>query len=86
MRRLDYDAKLFVSSIVGLGPLSPYKEHIEPGTDYSRETIDLIEEIRPKLAVQYRSLSTENLAVAGIFLVARKPERVRNATNTAGNG
>ena len=86
MRRLDYDAKLLVSSIVGAGALQPYKEHIEPGVDYSRETIDLIEEIRPKLASPYRSLSTENLAVAGIFLVARKPERVRNATNTAGIG
>jgi SAM-dependent methyltransferase len=86
MRRLDYDAKLFASSVVGRGPLNPYKERIEPGVDYSKETIDLIEEIRPKLAPPYRSLSTEDLAVAGIFLVARKPERVRNATNTAGNG
>jgi ubiquinone/menaquinone biosynthesis C-methylase UbiE len=86
MRRLGYDAKLFVSSVVGRRALQPYKEHIEAGVDYSRETIDLIEEIRPKLAKHYRSLSTENLAVAGIFLVARKPERVRNATNSAGNG
>ena len=86
MRRRDYDAKLFASSVVGLGPLNPYKERLEPGVDYSQETIDLIEEIRPKLAFPYRSLSTEDLAVAGIFLVARKPERVRNATNTAGKG
>ena len=86
MRWLGYDAKLFVSSVVGFGPLSPYKEHLEPGVDYADETINLIEEIRPKLAHKYRSLSTENLAVAGIFLVAQKPERVRNATNTAGNG
>ncbi|MFN2405175.1 MAG: class I SAM-dependent methyltransferase [Pyrinomonadaceae bacterium] len=86
MRRLDYDAKLFVSSVVGSGALRPYKENLEPGVDYSTETIGLIEEIRPKLALPYRSLSTENLAVAGIFLVARKPERVRNATNRAGKG
>jgi SAM-dependent methyltransferase len=86
MRRLGYDAKLFVSSVVGRRALQPYKEHIEPGVDYSQETIDLIEEIRPKLAPHYRSLSTENLAVAGIFLVARKPERVKNATNPAGIG
>jgi len=86
MRRLDYDAKLFVSSIVGSGALRPYKEKLEPGVDYSAETIELIEEIRPTLASPYRSLSTENLAVAGIFLVARKPERVRNATKQAGIG
>jgi hypothetical protein len=86
MRRLDYDAKLFVSSVVGAGALRPYKENLEPGVDYSTETIELIEGIRPKLASPYRSLSTENLAVAGIFLVARKPERVRNATKPAGKG
>ena len=86
MRHLNYDAKLFVSSVVGFGALKPYKEQLEPGIDYADETIDLIEEIRPQLASPYRSLSTENLAVAGIFLVARKPERVRNATNTAGKG
>jgi SAM-dependent methyltransferase len=86
MRRLDYDAKLFVSSVVGAGALRPYKENLEPGVDYSTETIDLIEGIRPKLASPYRSLSTENLAVAGIFLVARKPDRVRNATKPAGKG
>jgi SAM-dependent methyltransferase len=86
MRRMGYDAKLFVSSVLGVGALSPYREHIEAGVDYSKETINLIEEIRPKLASQYRSLSTENLAVAGIFLVARKPESVRNATDAAGKG
>ena len=84
MRRLDYDSKLFVSSIVGIGALKPYQEHIAAGVDYSDETIDLIEEIRPKLAYPYRSLSTENLAVAGIFLVARKPESAKKATNAAG--
>jgi len=86
MRKLGYEAKLFVSSVVGFGALNPYKEHLERGLDYADETVDMIEEIRPKLALPYRNLPEEELAAAGIFLVARKPERVRNATNTAGNG
>lgn len=75
MRKRGYDAKLFVSSIVGSGALTPYKEKIERGVDYGNKTVSLIGEIRPKLAVPYRNLAEEELAAAGIFLVARKPER-----------
>jgi SAM-dependent methyltransferase len=86
MRKLGYEAKLFISSIVGVGALSPYKERIERDVDYGHKTIELIDEIRPKLALPYQKLPEAELAAAGIFLVARKPERVKNATNTAGNG
>lgn len=75
MRKRGYDAKLFVSSIVGVGPLSPNKEKIERGVDYGNKTVSLIDEIRPKLAPPYRKLAEEELAPAGIFLVARKPLR-----------
>jgi SAM-dependent methyltransferase len=86
MSRLGYEAKLFVSAILGLGALWPYKERIEPGVDYPDETIDLINEIRPKLALPYRNLTEEELAAAGIFLMARKPERDTKGTNDAGKG
>lgn len=82
MRKRGYEAKLFVSSIVGVGPLTPHKEKIERGVDYGNKTVALIDEIRPKLALPYRKLAEEELAPAGIFLVARKPERVRKDTKT----
>lgn len=75
MRKRGYDAKLFVSSIVGVGPLTPHKEKIQRGVDYGNGTVQLIDEIRDKLAAPYRDLPEEDLAPAGIFLVARKPER-----------
>lgn len=86
MRKRGYDAKLFVSSIVGAGPLAPHKEKIERGVDYGNKTVSLIEEIRPKLAAPYRNLREEELAAAGIFLVARKPQRGTKGTNPAGKG
>ena len=82
MRKRGYDAKLFVSSIVGVGPLSPHKEKIERGVDYGNKTVQLIDEIRSKLAAPYRKLAEEELAPAGIFLVARKPESSRKDTKT----
>ena len=82
MRKRGYDAKLFISSIVGVGPLTPHKQKIERGVDFGNKTVSLIDEIRPKLAAPYRKLAEEELAPAGIFLVARKPERGTKDTKT----
>jgi hypothetical protein len=82
MRKQGYDARLFVSSIVGVGPLTPHKPKIERGVDYGNATVQLIDEIRSKLAAPYRKLPEEDLAPAGIFLVARKPERGTKDTKT----
>ena len=86
MRKRGYDAKLFVSAILGNGPLIPHKEKIERGVDYGNKTVSLIDEIRPKLASPYRDLPEADLAAAGIFLVARKPQNVAKAGNPAGKG
>jgi len=86
MRKRGYEARLFISSIVGVGPLVPHKERIERGVDYGNKTVSLIDEIRPKLAHPYRKLAEEELAAAGIFLVAQKPKRGTNATDPAGKG
>jgi SAM-dependent methyltransferase len=86
MRKRGYEARLFISSIVGVGPLVPHKERIERGVDYGNKTVSLIDEIRPKLAHPYRKLAEEELAAAGIFLVAQKPKRGTNAIDPAGKG
>ena len=80
MRKRGYEAKLFVSSVVGVGALNPHKEKIERGVDYGNKTVSLIDEIRLKLALPYRKLAEEELAAAGIFLVARKPQRSTEGT------
>lgn len=75
LRKRGYEGKLFVSAVLGVGALSPYKERIEREVDYGHKTVSLIDEIRPKLALPYRKLAEEDLAAAGIFLVAQKPKR-----------
>jgi hypothetical protein len=86
MQRLGYESKIFATAVLGRGPLNPYKEHLEKGVDYTDATVSLINQIRPNLALPYSGLPDPELAVTGAFLVTRKPERVRNATNTAGIG
>lgn len=75
MSELGYDAKIFVTSILGAGQLIPHKEGIELGVDYSERTLDLITEIRPRLAPPYDNLSDPDLAATGIFLVALKRDK-----------
>lgn len=75
MRKRGYEGKIFVSAVVGVGVLAPHKERIERGVDYGQKTVSLIDEIRPQLAPPYRKLAEEELAAAGIFLVAQKPQR-----------
>jgi len=74
MDQLGYDAKYFVTAIFGRKELVPHKEEIVPGVDYSEQTVSLIKQIRPQLDTRFRDMSDEDLAVAGLFLIARKKE------------
>ena len=81
MAARGYETKLFVSSILGAGQLIPHKENIKAGQDYSAEaTLGLIKAIRPQLAPPFRTLPDADLAVTGIFLIARKADL--NSANT----
>ena len=73
MLKYGYDTKILISAVLAEGPLVPHKERIESGVDFGGKTLLLINEIRPKLAAQYRRRSDEELATTGIFLIARKP-------------
>jgi SAM-dependent methyltransferase len=74
MGQLGYQAKYFVTSIFGRKDLVvPHKEEIVPGIDYSEHTMSLIKQIRPQLDSRFRDMSDEDLAIAGLFLIATKP-------------
>ena len=75
-----YETRIFVSHVLGVGQLAPYKEKIEQGVHYGGKTVWLIKEIRPKLAAPYRNRSEEELATTGIFLVAQKPQKSTKST------
>ncbi|HEX8984962.1 MAG TPA: methyltransferase domain-containing protein, partial [Bryobacteraceae bacterium] len=75
MRELGYFAGLLVTAVVGQpGEIVPHKPSVELGTDYTEETLELIREIRPRLARRFRHLPDADLLIAGVFLVARKQE------------
>ncbi len=73
MEELGYSSRIFITGVVGRPPLVPHPEQIELGLHYDKNTISLVDEIRPKLSKEFRDLSTEELMINGIFLVAQKP-------------
>jgi hypothetical protein len=75
MNDLGYEATLYVSSIIGVGHLSPYREQIAFNTDYGEASLQLVRNIRRRLKHPYHQLPNEDLIVDGIFLVGRKPNR-----------
>lgn len=77
MRELGYDAKFLVTSIVGHGSIVPHKELVELDDAYLSLALPAINDIRPRLAQEYRSMPDDELMVSGIFLVARKPTSAR---------
>jgi hypothetical protein len=77
MIECSLDGKIFVTSILGQGPLIPHKESISLGVDYSDMPIKLIEKIRPKLTDSFRTLPDSDLVPTGIFLIAQKPPHKR---------
>lgn len=75
MQQLGYSCDLLVTKVAGEpGEVLPHKARIEPGVDYSARSVELVRAIRPRLARRFRELPDEDLLVAGVFLVARKPE------------
>ncbi len=80
---LGYDAQLLVTRVVGRREELAYGARQPPIDAVSdRATRELLEAIRPRLQPGYRALADEDLAVAGIFIVARKPEQRPQPTAT----
>jgi hypothetical protein len=73
MKALGYQSRIYVTHLAGQQEeVVPHVSLSEKGINPSSRTRKLLNEIRPRLAPQYRALPDEDLMVAGIFLVARK--------------
>lgn len=73
MKELHYQSKLLITRVVGSeSDITPYKEKLQYNVDYDDSTLSMIEEIRPKLAKRFRPLSSEDLMISDIFLIAKK--------------
>jgi SAM-dependent methyltransferase len=71
---LGYDSRILVTHAVGAeGEVAPHEEGWAPRPGRDDATIELVRQIRPKLLPRFRSLPDADLAVSGIFIVARKP-------------
>ena len=71
---LGYDARLLVTRVVGRDDeLSPHAAKLSLDPSRDRHTLELLRAIRPRLQPRFGALDDEDLAAAGIFIVARKP-------------
>lgn len=74
VRGMGYDVRVFISNVIGIGDIKPYKESIAVNRDYSGVELAFVRGIRPKLVAEYAKVPDEELLVSGIFMVARKPQ------------
>lgn len=81
MDSLGYETQMLITGIIGvgecgLGNLHPHKPKVELNVDYPQSTLDLVKDIRPRLAGAFKDLSDDELIVDGVFIVAKKLPRV----------
>ena len=78
MKGFGQTAELYVTTIIEPGypkppkELNPHKTKIVHGTDYTDKELEMVRQIRPKLAPHFARLSDEDLISTGVFLISRK--------------
>lgn len=72
---LAYDSRIVKTHVVGIETeVKPHKEVLTIDVDYTCSTLALLASIRPHLQPEFRDMPDEDLMVAGIFLIMRKPD------------
>jgi len=78
--RMGYECRIYTSRILGHpDPLPEPKTQIVKNVDYNSDDLKLLDEIRPRLQPQFRSLPDEELLAQSIVFVARKPATATEA-------
>lgn len=68
-----YDFDIYITRIFGNeNGILPHKLSVKLGEDYDATNVDLVRQVRKKLAREFKSLSDAELLMAGIFLHAYK--------------
>lgn len=81
---LAYDWRILVTHVLGDDQdLVPHQEDYRLDPNDDRPTLELIESIRPRLSAAFRDLSDDDLAVTGVFIVARKTPDEKPSTGHA---
>src|SRR6185295_7199938 len=72
MKELGYESEFFVTSVIPTGRLQPVPRYV-PG-NLGLKTSGVVNEIRNRLAAEFKQLDDEQLLIDGVLLVARKPQ------------
>ncbi len=72
MKEFGYQSQIFVTSVIPTGRLEPAVEYL-PGTLQRDSSRVLVEQIRSRLANEFKDINEEELLIDGVLLVARKP-------------
>ena len=66
------DHELLVTRLAGVGEIDPHLPYDRIDAGLRKTAVDYVRSVRSKFAKSLRTISDEDLSVAGIFLVARK--------------
>lgn len=72
MKEFGYHSLLLVTSVIPSGRLEPAVEYV-PGSLKRDSSQLLINQIRSRLASEFKKMDEEELLIDGVILVARKP-------------
>jgi SAM-dependent methyltransferase len=69
------DYKVLVTRLAGAGDIEPHLPYQEISPHLREKAVEYVRSVRKRFARSLRMVSDEDLSIAGIFIVARKPDR-----------
>ncbi len=72
LREIIPDHKILITRLAGVGDIEPHLTYEQIDTDLKNKSLDYIRSVRANFSKTLRSISDEDLSVAGIFIVAHK--------------
>ena len=73
MAELGYDSTIHIAMAANGKEMEEYKLKLVKGVDYTEESLQSYQAMRPRLLPRYQSLSDEDLITEAILLAGRKP-------------
>lgn len=72
-------ARFLVTRLAGEGDVTPHRPWDEIPADRRERALDYVRSVRRRFAPSLREVADEDLAVSGVFVVARRPAESENA-------
>ena len=80
MAELGYDSTIHIAMAANGEEMEEYKVKLVKGVDYTEESLQTYQAMRPRLLPRYQSLSDEDLITEAILLSGRKPLEPRSTS------